>query len=75
MSVEYNFEDPDDYFLVEVDRLVEDCLYDKSARKANIEILKINRNSLRQITRRGRVMFAENLISKIDYLLKLEEGK
>lgn len=75
MSVEYKFELPDDYFLLRVDKLVEECLYNHNTLLRNIEILKINRNSLSKISRSGRETFAKNLVSKIDYLLEKEEDK
>lgn len=76
MSVEYKFENPDDYFLLKVDRLVDSCLEDANLRKSYVEILRINKNALNKINaKRGSIAFVKSLIGKIDYLLKLEEGE
>jgi hypothetical protein len=75
MSVEYKFENPDDYFLLRVEERIEDSLSDPELRKHYIEILKIDQDSLKHVSMAGRVRFAANLIDKIDYLIKLEEGE
>lgn len=74
MSVMYNFEKPNDYFLVDVHKRISKALADRNYRQRYIEVFKIDKKSLSKIVSKNSKVFADDLILKIDYLLKLEEG-
>mgnify|MGYP001000651688 FL=1 len=76
MSVEYKFENPDDLLFVEINKRVNKALEKVKNSEKDIEILKIDKESLSGYNNRGSSYLARNLILKIDYLIRIyDENK